>query len=237
MFIKILVSQPSVSSQCLLPFLEISNEIRLLFLKDLVEDILAVYASLQGRAVDLPHLVLADRQSPDLIVGLPLDDLSGEELIQNGIQVGRSLDQLSHVFIHKVLDWGRTKNEKVSHRGNRLVTTTRRHRLHHPCRMEKTKQDHLCLLEEIIKLFVVKFFSFGFTKAFLTVIWWDVFDDYVKKQQSIEERLASPKSNISHKEPNRVSACNFLGFHYHQDLGPWLLCSAELKKLSSPDTG
>lgn len=100
---KYLVSQPEVTSQCLLPFLEILNEIWLLFLKDLVEDILAVCASLQGRAVDLPHLVLADGHSPDLVIGLPMDDLSGEELIQNGIQVGHSLDQLSHVFIHKVL--------------------------------------------------------------------------------------------------------------------------------------
>lgn len=52
-----------------------------MFLKELVEDILAVWASLQGRAVELPHLLLGDRQSPDLIIGLPLDDISGEEPI------------------------------------------------------------------------------------------------------------------------------------------------------------
>lgn len=58
---------------------------------------------------------------------------------------GRSLSGSAQSCVYPQSAGLREKNETVSHRGNKQVTTTQ-HNIHPLCRMEKTKQDHWCLL-------------------------------------------------------------------------------------------
>lgn len=87
----------------LLHFLEILYEIKLTLLKDFIKDVLAGWRSSQSTTVELPHLLLTGRQSPDLIVALLLDDFFLEELVENRSNVAYPLDQMNFMSIHKVL--------------------------------------------------------------------------------------------------------------------------------------
>lgn len=93
--------QKSIPSPYSLIFLEVINEIFLIFNKDFIEDVFAGW-SIQ-ETVELPHLLLRGSQSSDMIISLLVDDFLGEELIQNLCNGFHSLDQLDFMLIHKVL--------------------------------------------------------------------------------------------------------------------------------------
>ena len=98
---------------CLLP-LEVSDQIWLLLLKDSEEDVFGcLTSSFQGAAEEFPHPLLSGRDSPDGIIVFLLDYTFPEEIIQDWSCIGHSCDQITLVFIHKVLHWGRRGGETL----------------------------------------------------------------------------------------------------------------------------
>ena len=89
--------------------LEVLYQKWLIFNQDLIEDIFS-WNGFQWPTDELPHLLLSSGQSLDFIITLLLDDISAEELIQNGSNVADSLDQLRLMFIHKVFIWRKEVN-------------------------------------------------------------------------------------------------------------------------------
>ena len=98
----------------LLP-VEISDQIWLLLFKDSEEDVFGcLTSSFQGAAEEFPHPLLSGRDSPDCIIVFLLDYTFPEEIIQYWSCIGHSCDQITLVFIHKVLHWERRGGETLS---------------------------------------------------------------------------------------------------------------------------